>query len=69
MSTETLFDRVVTELRARHGENRKIAQAAGVNYDTLMRIKAGDRNAAYAKVQRLADVLFGKAKSKAREAA
>lgn len=53
---------VRAELRRRDGALREVADASGIHYDTLRRIRAGSHDPGYSRVQRLA-VHFGFAKA------
>lgn len=55
MATQTdLLARVVAELERRNGSLRAVADAAGVKYDTVLRIKNGENDPGYSKVMALA---------------
>ena len=43
------------ELEERKGELRKISRKTGLSYDTIMRIKRGDTEPGFYKVEALAD--------------
>jgi len=53
-----LRDRVVAELHRRTGELRSIAVAAGLAYDTVLRIKNREGDPGYSKIKLLHEHLF-----------
>ena len=57
MDKADLLDIVVTELEARRGSLREIAEATGIPYDTVLRIKARESDPGYSRVRLLADHL------------
>ena len=59
------LDRVVTELKRRHGELPSIARGCGLPYDTILRIKNRENDPGYSKVKVLHDFLFSNAKEAA----
>lgn len=67
MSTQTdLLAEVIAELERRGGKLREIAEAVGMPYDTVLRIKRRDNDPGYSKVKTLHDYLFGDKHAKAR---
>ena len=52
-----LLDIVVSELEARKGSLPAIAEATGIPYDTVLRIKNRENDPGYSKVRILADHL------------
>jgi transcriptional regulator with XRE-family HTH domain len=49
---------VVAELKRREWQMRKVAAGSGIPYDTVLRIKNGEGDPSYGKVERLARYLF-----------
>ena len=58
-SEQDLLASVVERLKARQGDLRRVADMAGVAYDTVLRIKNGEGDPGYSKVRRLHDALLG----------
>lgn len=56
-SFNNLLSFVREELERRKGDIRTIASATGIAYDTCLRIKNGEGDPGYSKVQKLADYL------------
>lgn len=52
-----MLEAVVAELRRRSGDLRAVANAAGMSYDTVHRVKRKENDPGYSKVARLAEVL------------
>jgi len=65
MSTRNLLAEVVAELARREGQMRRIAHESGLAYDTVLRIKNGEGEPGYLKVQQLHDYLFAARKASA----
>jgi transcriptional regulator with XRE-family HTH domain len=59
MDELALLERVVAELKRREWQMRKVADESGIAYDTVLRIKNGEGDPSYGKVERLARYLFG----------
>lgn len=53
-----LLEEVVLELETRTGQLAAVARAAGLSYDTVLRIKNREGDPGYAKVRALANYLF-----------
>lgn len=66
MSKQTILDQVVAELERRTGDLRTVATESKTAYDTVLRIKNGEGDPSFGKVQKLHDYLFPKT-SKRRE--
>jgi predicted transcriptional regulator len=54
-----LLEEVVRELELREGQLTTIAKAAGLSYDTVLRIKRRENDPGYSKVAALHRYLFG----------
>lgn len=60
MTTMTLLDAVVKELRARKGQLRKIADATGIGYSTVHNIAHGrTKNPSVNKIELLGRLFWG----------
>jgi transcriptional regulator with XRE-family HTH domain len=58
MDDLALLEKVVAELKRREWQMRKVAAGSGIPYDTVLRIKNGEGDPSYGKVERLARYLF-----------
>lgn len=58
MNSPSLLMQVVSELKRREGQMRKVAEETGISYDTVLRIKNGEGDPGYSKVEQLARYLF-----------
>ena len=58
MTKTTMLEDVVLELKIRNGAIRKIADATGVSYDSVLRIKNGKNDPGYSSVATLYAYLF-----------
>jgi transcriptional regulator with XRE-family HTH domain len=58
MDDLALLEKVVAELKRRELQMRKVAKGSGIPYDTVLRIKNGEGDPSYGKVERLARYLF-----------
>lgn len=58
MSTTNILQRVVDELKNREGQMVRISRETQLAYDTVLRIKNGEGDPSYGKVQALHDYLF-----------
>lgn len=58
MDAPNLLAMVVCELKRREGQMRKVADESGIAYDTVLRIKNGEGDPGYSKVEQLARYLF-----------
>jgi len=52
-----LLEAVVTNLQARLGDLRGVAESSRISYDTVLRIKNREGDPGYSKVRALADAL------------
>lgn len=52
-----MLDAVVAELGRRRGDLVRIAEDAGLSYDTVLRIRRRENDPGYSRVKRLAEVL------------
>ena len=60
-----LLSFVRVELEQSRGDLNRIAKATGVAYDTVLRIKNGEGDPGYSKVQNLAEYFFRRQKEAA----
>ena len=58
METIDLLPSVVTALKERTGELRRISACTGMSYDTILRIKNGENDPGYSKVLALYQFLI-----------
>lgn len=62
MNDKNMLENVVVELQARSGDLRKVANATGIAYDTILRIKNSESDPAFSRVATLHKYLFPKAR-------
>lgn len=69
MDAPNLLAAVVRELKRREGQMRKVADESGIAYDTVLRIKNGEGDPGYSKVEQLARYLFARENAEPAKAA